>query len=277
LEFGIWNLEFHETFAGTAEKNLIFVENSFMIKAVIVDDEANIREAVALMVRNCCPNVTIVALAEGVKAAVGAINENEADLVITDIRLTDGSGFDIVRHFDKPDFRIIFMSARNDYAIKAIKFNAVDYLLKPIDEKELTLAVNKAVDMIRFEENLQQKALGESIKELNKSHRLVLRSADQVHVVNIEDIVHVEADSNYASFFMHDGRKIVVSKAMGEFEESLLEHGLHRVHRSHLININKMSYFDKADGGFLVMIDGACVPVASRKKDMLMELFEGLE
>ncbi len=248
-----------------------------MIKAVIVDDEANIREAVARMVRNCCPNVTIVALAEGVKAAVGAINEHEADLVITDIRLTDGSGFDIVRHFDKPDFRIIIMSARNDYAIKAIKFNAVDYLLKPIDEKELTLAVNKAVDMIRFEENLQQKALGESIKDLNKSHRLVLRSADQVHVVNIDEIVRVEADSNYSSFFMQDGRKIVVSKAMGEFEESLLEHGFHRIHKSHLVNINKMSYLDKADGGFLVMIDGARVPVASRKKDMLMELFEGLE
>jgi two-component system LytT family response regulator len=248
-----------------------------MIKAVIVDDESNIREGVARMVRNCCPNVTIVKLAEGVKSAVAAINEHEADLVISDIRMDDGSGFDIVRHFEKPDFRIIFMSASLDYAIKAIKFNAVDYLIKPIDEKELTVAVNKAVEMIRFEESLKQQALGESIKDLNKSHRLVLKTADQVHVVNIEDIVHVEADSNYSSFFMQDGRKIVVSKALKEYEEQLLEHGFHRIHKSHLVNINKMSHLDKADGGFLVMIDGARVPVASRKRDMLMELFEGLE
>jgi two-component system LytT family response regulator len=260
-----------------AEKNLIFVQNTFMIKAVIVDDEAHVREAVARMVRNCCPNVSIVALAEGVKTAVAAINEHEADLVISDIRMDDGSGFDIVRHFEKPDFRIIFMSASLDYAIKAIKFNAIDYLVKPVDEKELAVAVNKAVELIRFEENLKQQALGVTIKDLNKSHRLVLKTADQVHVVNIEDIVHVEADSNYSTFFMHDGRKIIVSKAMKEFEEQLLEYGFHRIHKSHLVNIHKMSYLDKADGGFLVMIDGARVPVASRKKDMLMELFEGLE
>ena len=248
-----------------------------MIKAVIVDDESNIREGVARMVRNCCPNVTIVKLAEGVKSAVAAINEHEADLVISDIRMDDGSGFDIVRHFEKPDFRIIFMSASLDYAIKAIKFNAVDYLVKPIDEKELTVAVNKAVEMIRFEESLKQQALGESIKGLNKSHRLVLKTADQVHVVNIEDIVHVEADGNYSSFFTQDGRKIVISKALKEYEEQLLEHGFHRIHKSHLVNINKMSHLDKADGGFLVMIDGARIPVASRKRDMLMELFDGLE
>jgi two-component system LytT family response regulator len=248
-----------------------------MIKAVIVDDEANIREAVARMVRNCCPNVTIVALAEGVKSAVAAINEHEADLVISDIRMDDGSGFDIVRHFEKPDFRIIFMSASLDYAIKAIKFNAVDYLVKPIDEKELTVAVNKAGELIRFEENLKQQALGESIKDLSKSHRLVLKTTDQVHVVNVEDIIRVEADSNYSSFYMQDSRKIVVSKALKEYEEQLIEHGFHRIHKSHLVNIHKMSYLDKADGGFLVMTDGARVPVASRKKDMLMELFEGLE
>jgi len=247
-----------------------------MIKAIIVDDEAHVREAVARMVQNCCPNVSIVALAEGVRSAVAAVNEHEADLVISDIRMDDGSGFDIVRHFEKPDFRIIFMSASLDYAIKAIKFNAVDYLVKPIDQKELTIALNKAVEMIRFEENLKEQALGGSIKDLSKSHRLVLKTMEQVHVVNIEDIVRVEADGNYTSFFMLDGRRIMVSKAVKEYEEQLLEYGFHRIHKSFLVNINKMSYFDKADGGFLVMIDGARVPVASRKKDMLMELFEGL-
>ncbi len=248
-----------------------------MIKAVIVDDEAAIRESVARMVQECCPNVGIVALAGDVRSAVAAINEHEAELVISDIRMDDGSGFDIVRHFEKPDFRIIFMSVSMDYAIKAIKFNAVDYLVKPVGQKELTVAVNKAVEMIRYEENLKHQALGENIKALNKSHRLVLKTADQVHVVNIEDIVRVEADSSYSSFFMINGRKIVVSKALKEWEEHLIGHGFHRIHKSHLVNIHRMSHLDKADGGFLVMTDGARVPVASRKRDMLMELFEGLE
>jgi two-component system LytT family response regulator len=119
--------------------------------------------------------------------------------------------------------------------------------------------------------------MGKSIRELNKSHRMVLKTFDQVHVVNIEDIVRVEADGSYSSFFMSDGRRIVVTKSLKEFEESLLEYDFHRIHKSHLVNLNKMKYLDKADGGFLVMIDEARIPVASRKKDMLMELFEGLE
>ena len=212
-----------------------------------------------------------------VREGVGMINEHEPDLVIVDTKLSDGSGFDLVRHFDKPDFRIIFLSSSIDYAVKAIKFNAVDYILKPIDEEELTLAINKAVDIIRFEENLQQKALGESIRDLAKSQRLVLKTSDQVHVINIGDIIRIEADSNYSTFYLQDGKKIVVTKALKEFEEELLEHGFHRIHKSHIFNIHKISHLDKANGGYVVMIDGARVPVASRKREMLLGLFDGIK
>ncbi|MEJ2596149.1 MAG: LytTR family DNA-binding domain-containing protein, partial [bacterium] len=160
------------------------------------------------------------------------------------------------------------------YAIKAIKFSAVDYLLKPIDEEELALAVNKAGEIIRFEEKLHQKALGKSLETLDKQHRLVLKTADKVHVVNIPDIIRVEASSNYSTFFLEGGKTVIVSQSINKFEEELLEYGFHRIHRSHLFNIHKMSHFDKMDGGFVVMKDGSKVPVASRKRDMLMELFE---
>jgi len=248
-----------------------------MIKVLLAMDDPRVADTVTHVVHTCCPHVTLVARVEGVTEGVRAINEHEPDLVLIDTRLKDGSGFDLVRHFDKPFFKMIFLSSSIDYAVKAIKFNAVDYILKPIDVEELTLAINKAADQIRFEENLQQKALGESFKDLQKTHRLVLKTADQIYVVNIPDIIRIEADSNYSTFFMPDGRKIVVTKAIKEFEESLLKHGFHRIHKSHIFNINKMSYLDKADGGFVVMVDGSRVPVASRKREMLLELFEEIK
>lgn len=258
-------------------KNRNFVENNFMIKAVIAADGSRILESVTKMVETCCPNVEVVGRVEGVKAGVGAINEHDPDLVILDTKLTDGSGFDLVRHFSKPDFKIIFLSSSIDYAVKAIKFNAVDYLIKPLDEEELVVAVNKAADIIRFEENMQQQALGESIRNLSSSQRLVIKTSDQVHVVNVDEIVRVEASSNYSIFHMEDSRKIVVSKALKEYEEFLFEHGFHRIHKSHMFNINKMNHFDRIDGGFVVMSDGSRVPVASRKREMLLQLFDEIK
>lgn len=259
------------------KKNCIFVENNFMIKAVIALDGSRLLDTISGMIESCCPNLSVSAKVDGVKSGVAAINEHEPDLLLLDTKLKDGSGFDLVRHFDKPDFKIIFLSSSMDYAITAIKFNAVDYILKPIEEVDLTLAINKAVDIIRVEESLQQKALGASINNLNTSSRLVLKTSDQVHVVNVEDIIRIEADSNYSTFYMVDGRKILVSRSLKGFEEELLEYGFHRIHKSHIFNIHKMSFLDKADGGFVVMIDGSRVPVASRKKDLLLELFESIK
>lgn len=258
-------------------KNCIFVEKEFMVKTIAIGDKLETLDAICQIVETYCPNVRIETRARSIKEGVGAINEGDPDLVIIDTKLSDGSGFDLIRHFNKPDFKIIFFSSSMVYALTAIKFNAVDYLLKPIDEEELTLAVNKAVDMIRFEENLQLKALGKSLMNLNNSHRLILKTSDQVHVVNIKDIIRIEADSNYSTFHMMDGREILVSKALKVYEEQLLEHGFHRIHKSHLFNIHKISHLDKADGGFVVMIDGARIPIASRKRDMLLKLLEEME
>ena len=259
------------------KKNSTFVENELMIKAVVFSESAVVCQSVTNTVETYCPNVNLLACNESVKAGVASINEHEPDLVIIDTKLSDGSGFDLVRHFNKPDFKIIFLSLSPDYAITAIKFNTVDYLLKPIDNEELTLAINKVVDMIHTEENLQQQALGESIRQLNSSQRLVLKTSDQMHVVNVSDIIRIEADSNYSTFHLMGGKKILVSKALKEYEDLLLEHGFHRIHKSHIFNIHKISYLDKSDGGFVIMIDGSRVPVASRKRDKLLELFDEMK
>lgn len=254
----------------------IFIENFFMIKAIVIQNDDRTLGLIKRTAETYVPNVNIVSNALDIKSGIGAINEFEPDLVLLDIKQKDGSGFELIDHFNLPEFKIILFSNYTEYAIKAIKYNAIDYLLKPVKEEDLAQALKKADDLIRFEEKLHAKALGQSINGLNKSHRMVLRSSDQVHVVDTTDIIHIEADGNYSTFCLIDGRKIVISKSTKEFEEPLFDQGFHRIHKSHLVNINRMSYFDKADGGTLVMCNGDEVPVASRKRDMLMELFDSL-
>lgn len=253
-----------------------FVENLPMIKLIVSEPDDHTLNLITNTIQTYCPNVMIAATIKDIKNGIGAINEYEPDLLLVDIKLPDGSGFELIDHFSKPDFKVIFISAYADYAIKAIKYNAIDYLLKPVKPDELSQAIKKADDIIRFEEKLQAKALGMSISDMNKSHRMVLKSIDQIHVIDSNDIVHIEADGNYSTFYLTDCRKIVVSKSTKEYEETLLDQGFHRIHKSHIVNINKMSYFDKTDGGNLVMCNGDQVPVASRKRDMLMELFDNL-
>jgi two-component system LytT family response regulator len=245
-----------------------------MIRIVIAASERRTLNELNNIVKTCCPNIKIESLVEEIKDGVAAINEYEPDIVIVDTKLKDGSGFNLIRHFDKPDFKIIFLSSTIDYAITAIKFNAIDYILTPVDEEDITLAINKASEIIRYEENLKQQALGESIEKLNNSKKIVLNTSDQMYVVEVEDVIRIEAESNYSIFYFDNDRKIIVSKSIKEFEESLIEEGFHRIHKSHIFNINKMSHFDKSDGGFVVMTDGSRVPVASRKRDLLLKLFE---
>lgn len=247
-----------------------------MIKAIIIDDDPLVRELITKTIESYCPNVSIVASAENVQSGVSTINEFEPDLVLLDIKMPDGSGFDLIKHFDKPDFKVIFISGYMEYAIKGYKFGAIDYILKPIDEEELSLAINRADDVIRFEEKLNFKAMEENIKSLNKSDKIILKTSEHIHLINTIDIIRIEADGNYSTFFIEDGRKVIVSRAIKEWEEMLIDKGIHRIHKSHMININKLSYFDKSDSGDVIMSDGSVVPVASRKREMLLDLFDSL-
>lgn len=247
-----------------------------MIRVLIVEDEAIQQEAIVKTIEAYCPNAEIVARAGTVRSGVAAINEFAPDIVLLDIRLPDGSGFDLVRHFDKPDFKIIILSGYMEYAIKAFKINAVDYILKPVDDEELALAINKAAELISLDDKLKMRSMEDNLKALQKEHMVILKTSEQIHAVNTKDIIRVEADGNYCTFHVSDGRKILVSKAINIYEEQLAGQGFYRIHKSHIIHIRHMKYFDKSDGGQVVMTDGAKVPVASRKREMVMDLFENL-
>lgn len=247
-----------------------------MIKALLVTGD---REAVAVVTRTVadyCSEVTFLGTVESIQNAVPMINSAQPDLLILDTRLTDGSGFELLRRFEPPMFKIIFLSLHIEYALKAFKVSAVDYLLKPPDPDELSQAVNKACDMIRQEEKLQFNVLAENLRNLNKQEKIILKTFDHIHLVNQNEIIRVEADRNYSTFYITDGRKIIVSKSIKDFEDLLNDKGFYRIHKSHIINISMVKYFDKAEGGYVVMNDGVSIPVSSRKRELLLELFDTL-
>jgi two-component system, LytTR family, response regulator len=245
-----------------------------MIKAVvIIHDQESLQQTTATLA-SMCTNVEVVEKCDSIKTGIAAINARQPDIVILEIQLADGSGFDLLRHFGQPDFKLIILSAYMEYAVKAIKYNATDFLVKPFEAEELVMAVNKAAEQISYEEKLQFKHLEGRMKSLTKVDRITLKTSDQLYLVNIADIIYVEAYSNYSTFYLEKDKKLLVLKSLREFEEMLVDKGFFRIHKTYLVNVNKMSHFDKKDGGFVFMSNGVEIPVASRKREMLMDLFE---
>jgi two-component system LytT family response regulator len=218
----------------------------------------------------------IISLADSLKEGLQNLNQHQPDLVILDTYLKDGSGFDLLNHFQQPDFKVIFFSEYMEYAMKAIEYNALAYLLKPLEEKKFITAINKAAARIHQEERRQLQLLEHGLKEMQATDNIILRTSEEIHSVKATEIIRVEVDGNYATFHISDGRRVIVSKPMKEFEDKLLENGFFRIHKSHLINIRRMSYFEKADGGSVMMVDGSKVPVASRKRDEVIALLENI-
>ncbi len=244
-----------------------------MIKAVVIVQDTDALQQTTATFASMCTNVEIAGYCDSIAMGIALINTHQPDLVILEVQLADGSGFDLLKHFESPDFKIIVISSYMEYAVKAIKYNCVDYLLKPLDAEELVTAVNKASDRIGFEERMQHDQLKDTIKSLNKVEKITLKTSDQLHLVHISDIVHVEADGNYSTFYLCGGKKLLVSKPLVEFDKVLIDKGFFRIHKSYLINLNHMRHFDKKDGGYVMMTNGIEVPVASRKRDLLFELF----
>ena len=249
-----------------------------MIKAVIIDDEKNSREVIAELLKECFEEIKVVAQAGDVKTAVSAITKYEPNLLFLDIDLPDGTGFDILKKINYSDIKIIFITAHQEYAIKAIKFSAFDFILKPFNMGELTKTVRRVLDehaaqnnALRFEAILAN--FGNSFPELKK---IVLKTSDRIYLVNIKDIIRCEAENNYTNFFLNNGTKIMVSKTIKTYETLLANNEFMRVHQSHLVNLNYIQHFDKPDGGMLVLSDNSSIPVSHQKRGMLLEYFSSL-
>lgn len=244
-----------------------------MIRAVIIDDEINNQELISNLLKTYADNVQVVGVANSVDTAYKTINEQHPDLIFLDIQMPDGTGFDLLKKFDKINFKIIFVTAHQEYAIEAFKYSALDYILKPLAPANLLAAVKKMEDAISSEElNLKLKTLLNNIAEPAKNKKkIVLKTMERIYSVDLDDIIRFESDGGYTKVYLADGKRIMVSKTMKEYDDLLMDAGFLRVHHSHLINMNHLFCFEKAEG-HVVMKDDSIVPVSNRKKDHLMEL-----
>lgn len=244
-----------------------------MIKSIIIDDETNNQELISNLLKSYTENIQVVAIANSVETAYNTIIEHQPDLIFLDIQMPDGTGFDLLKKFDKINFKVIFVTAHQEYAIEAFKYSAIDYLLKPLSPANLILAVKKVEESISGEEiNLKFKTLLSNISEpLKNKKKIVLKTMERIYSVDINDIIRFESDGGYSKVYLLDGKRIMVSRTMKEFEDMLLDANFLRVHNSHLINMNHLYCFEKAEG-HIVMKDDSIVPVSNRKKEQLLEL-----
>jgi two-component system LytT family response regulator len=248
-----------------------------MLRALIIDDEAHMRDTLVKLLGLQCPEVHVVGQASGVASGTAAVNEFHPDLVFLDIQMKDGTGFDLLYNLPTIDFKVIFVTAYDQYALQAFRFSAVDYLLKPINPEQLSDAVNRAGQMIQEHFNLQMKALEENLKSVNKQHKkIIIKTTENIHLLDMKNIISCESESSYTTIHTAGGDKILVSKTLKDYEDMLADCGFYRVHKSFLINLLQIKRFERQDGGSIVMSNDLKIPVASRKRDELLLLFEKL-
>lgn len=244
------------------------------LKAIIVDDEKHSRETLRNLVEEFCEGVQVIALAGSVSEALETIPKLNPDLVFMDIELQSGTGFDILNTLPEINFEVIFTTAFDQYAIKAVKFSSLDYLLKPIDLEELQSAIEKAKKLKNKEAyNSQLKSLLQNLQQ-PKLTKICLATSDGFEFVNTDEICYCVADGSYTTFVLTNGKKVMVSKHLKAYENLLTDHSFMRVHNSYLVNLKEVKKFIKADGGYIIMNNDDTVSISRGKKDDFLEAMQ---
>ena len=241
------------------------------IKTVIVDDEVSFINTLEILLEKH-PQFQIIGRARSVKKAIQLILEIEPELIFLDIQLGDGSGFDVLNVIGHDHgMEVVFVTAYDEYAVKAFRYSAVDYLLKPVIYQDLVAALgrvqhslNSKLSMDRLETLLTNLQSPEQTKK-----KIVLKETDTHHIIDLDDIMWCMADGSYTSFYLTDGRTIMVSKLLKEFEDMLRTNNFFRIHRSYLVNLNKVLKLEKAEGGVLHLQGNHQLPVSTRKREKL--------
>lgn len=243
-----------------------------MITALLIEDEPQLMETNRLMLEQNFPNIEIVGEAGTVARAVELIAQTKPQLVLLDIELADGNCFQILNQCKPFTFKPIFITAYNNHAIKAIKYSAIDYILKPVNEFEFCSAVSKAIKSIDDDYiKVQTDNLASHYSGSAKSNKIILRTSDALHLIEIDDILFCKSDNSYTSFFLKDDKEIVVSRSLKEFSELLDEYSFIRPHQSFLVNVNSISKVDKTDGGFIILKNGKEIPISTRRKQLVLD------
>lgn len=245
-----------------------------MIKAVLIDDERNALEMLEWQLQNYCRQVQIMELCKNADEGIAAIEKHLPQLVFLDIEMPRKNGFEVLLHFPEPQFDVIFTTAYDQFAIKAFRFAALDYLLKPIEAQELVAAVHryekKHQSVHDFKDQLQL-----LLQQYRQPHwlsdRLPFATQEGIVFIKPETIVRCESFSNYTTLFFTDRPKLIISKTLKDVEDVLKPYDFLRVHHSHLINLQQVTRYVKADGGHIEMMDAAQIPVSRHRKEFVLE------
>ena len=242
------------------------------LTAILVDDMPVALEMLATDISNNHPEIKIIGKAKSVVEAAKLLRKQQPDILFLDIMLGDGTGFDILEIFPDLKSKIIFVTASDAFAIKAFKFAAIDYILKPYSDEDLAISIEKAQSQIQPDKE-QLHVLQEAVTAPNnKPSKISLHTSEKIIVVNIEDIIRCKSDNNYTTFYFKDSSKILVSKTLKYYADMLKEVGFLRVHQSHLVNTTFIKEFIKSDGGYLMLTEGSNIPVSVRKRTEVLEV-----
>lgn len=248
------------------------------MNVVIIDDSQNAIDTLKAKLQKHCPHVAIKATFTNPKEAVNTIGLFNPDIIFVDVEMPELDGFEVIKQLNNCRAAVIFVTAYNHYAIKAIRANAFDYLEKPVDVKQLKETITRVEEKMLTEKPLTTtndqliQQLLQSVKQLQgQSTTLSLAVSEGVNVVKLSEIVHLESLSNYTKFYLTDGKQIVVSKTMGDYEELLLQNNFFRIHRSHIINLTQLRHFHKNNEAWVEMKDGSKIEVSDRKRKELTD------
>lgn len=241
-----------------------------MIKAVIIDDEEHAREDLLYMLKKHCPGITVSGQANNINTGAEIIKSLKPEVIFLDIQMPMGSGFDLLTKFPEMPFEVIFVTAYDEYAIKALRFSALDYLLKPVRPEELKEAISR-LEFKKSNSKARTNFLAEHTGKKKEFNEIVLPGKHGLEIIMINDIIRCEASSNYTSFILKNDKKILVAKTLKEFDELLSPHNFMRIHKSHLINMKYVKAYSKNKGGVVTMSDGSEIELARRKKEIFLE------
>jgi two-component system LytT family response regulator len=243
------------------------------IRSVIVDDDESNISNLTSMLKSFCPDVEVINTATEISGAVKVIQAEKPNLIFLDVEIKNSTGFDLLEQLENRDLHVIFVTAFDKYAIKALRFSAIDYLLKPIVIEDLENAVIKVKKRLSENNPFQEleNLMSNLRKEISTSRRIALPLNGQIDFVVVSDIRRCVGESAYTTFYLKDGSKKVVSKTLKEYEDLLSEYSFSRIHKSHLVNVNCIKSFVKSEGGYVLMDDGSTVPVSSLKKSEVLK------
>jgi two-component system, LytTR family, response regulator len=246
-----------------------------MIRCVIVDDENNALEMMEWLIKTYCPNMSIEAMCNSAENGIEAINKYRPDVVFLDIEMPHMNGFDMLERFDKLFFDVVFTTAYDQFAIKAFRYSALNYLLKPVDPDDLKKTVQRVEEKKNLPSREQIDLLLQNVKHTGKPavNRIALTTNDGMIFVSTNDIIYCEAESNYTSVVLNNGKKIVVSKVLKDIDEALNGPDFFRVHNSFLINLNRIKRFVRGDGGYVIMDNDVSIGISRSRRQEFMDMF----